>query len=257
MIRLARYAVGAKKLVADNSPAILTAAAVAGVVTTVYLAVRATPQAHADILNEQSERSDEVTLVEKVKLTYKYYIPAAATGTATIACIIGANTINTTRTTALASAVGFSEAAFKNYREKVVEHIGVSKETAVHDEVIRESVEKNPPNDSSIILTGKGKQLFRDDYSGAYFESSMEAVKRAINDTNYQILNDDYASLNDLLRRFGARPSTVGNEVGWNTEKRLDERFSTQLVTDDDDETRACIVITYSKNPIREYDRFG
>ena len=257
MIRLARYAGAARKLVADNSPAILTAAAVAGVVTTVYLAVRVTPQAHTDILNEQSERTEELTPIEKVRLTYKYYIPAAATGTATIACIIGANTINSTRTTALASAVGLSEAAFKNYREKVVEHIGVSKETAVHDEVMKDSVEQNPPKEGSIILTGKGKQLFRDDYSGAYFESSMEAVKRAINDTNYQILNDDYASLNDLLRRLGARTSTVGNEVGWNTEKRLDERMSAQLVTDDDGEERACIVITYSKNPIREYDRFG
>lgn len=257
MIRLARYAVGARKLVADNSPAILTAAAVAGVVTTVYFAVRVTPQAHADIQNEQSERLDEVTLAEKVKLTYKYYIPAAVTGTATIACIIGANSINSTRTTALASAVGLSEAAFKNYREKVVEHIGVSKETAVHDDVMKETVEQNPPNDNAIILTGKGKQLFRDDYSGAYFESSMESVKRAVNDTNYQILHNDYASLNDFLRRLGARTSTVGNEVGWTTEKRLEERMSAQIVTDDDGETRACIVITYSKNPIRDYDRFG
>jgi hypothetical protein len=257
MIRLARYAGAARKLVADNSPAILTAAAVAGVVTTVYLAVKATPQAHADILNEQSERTDEVPLVDKVKLTYKYYIPAAATGAATIACIVGANTVNTKRSAALASAVGLSEAAFKNYREKVVEHIGATKETAVHDEVMKDTVGQNPPNEGSIIVTGKGKQLFRDDYTGVYFESSMEAVKRAINDTNYQILNEDYASLNDLLRRFGARPSSVGNEVGWTTEKRLEERFSAQIINDDDDDTRACIVISYSKNPIRDYDRFG
>lgn len=256
MNRLARYAGAAQKLVADNSPTILTVAAVTGVIATTYLVAKAAPKAHIDILNEQSERVDELDLADKVLLTYKHYIPAVVTGTLTVSCIIMANSINMKRTSALAGAVGLSELAFKNYRDKVVEHIGGKKEERVHDEVMQDFVEANPAG-SQFIVSDSGKQLFCDRYSERYFESDMESVKRAVNDTNFQILEDDYASLNDLYRRLEIKPSSVGEELGWTTEKRLEARYSAQIITDENGRTRACIVIEYAKNPIRNFDRFG
>jgi len=253
MIRLTRYAGVARKLVSDNSPAILTAVAVVGVVTTAVLVGKAAPKAHQDILHAQSEQTDEITLVEKVRLTYKHYIPAAVTGASTIACIIGANTVSTKRSAALASAVGLSEYAFKEYREKVVEQLGEKKETKIHDEVMQDVVRRNPVSESSVIVTGGGRSLFLDNYTKTYFESDYESVRSAVNDINEQIYGQDYASLNDFFNRLSVPGSVVGDEVGWTHDNKLEVRYSAVLTADG----RPCVVIDYWKNPIRDYNRFG
>lgn len=253
MIRLARYAGAAKKLVGDNSPAILTAVAVVGVVTTALLVAKAAPKAHCDLLHLASESTEKIELIDKVIHTYKHYIPAAAVGTATIACIIGANTINTKRSAALASAYGLTELAFKEYRDKVVEHIGEKKEEKVHDEVMKDVVNRNPLSSNQIILTGAGRSLFLDNFSLRYFETDMETVRRAVNDVNDQIFSEMYASLNDFYRRIGLDASQIGEEVGWTVDKKLEVRYSTQLT----DDGRPCVVIDYVKKPIRDFHRFG
>lgn len=249
MTRLASLAGSAQKLVTNNSPAILTAAAVVGVVATAVLVAKAAPKAHTDIQNEKSERTDEVTLVDKTLLVYKYYIPAAATGAATIACIIGANTISTKRSAALASAVGLSEYAFKEYRQKVVEQLGENKETKVHDAVMQDVVNRNPVSDNQVIITGNGKSLFLDNFSERYFESDMESVRRAVNDINEQIFGEDSASLNDFYNRIGIRGSKLGDELGWNQTNKLEIRYSTALSEDN----RPCVVIDYRKAPLNDY----
>lgn len=253
MNRLARYAGAAQKLVADNSPTILTVAAVAGVVTTVVLVAKAAPKAHMDILNEQSERTDELDLADKVLLTYKHYLPAVGTGVLTISCIIMANTINAKRTSALAGAVGLSELAFKNYREKVVEHIGEKKETKVHDEVMQDVVNRNPLGDNQVIITGKGPSLFLDNFTERYFQSDMESIRRAVNDINEQIFAQDSASLNDFYNAIGIKGNKVGDDLGWTQTNKLEIRYSATLTEDG----VPCGVIDYRKSPIRDYWKVG
>lgn len=252
MIRLASYAGAAKKLVADNSPAILTAVAVVGVVTTAILVAKAAPKAHIDLLNEESERPGEADLTDKILLTYKYYIPAVATGTATIACIIGANTISSKRSAALASAYGLTELAFKEYREKVIEQVGEKAETKVHDAVMKDVVDRLPDG-GQIIVTDGGSQLFLDRYTERLFDSDMETVRGAVNDINEIIFADMYASLNDFYRLLGVPTSTVGEELGWTTDVPLRVRYSTQLYKG----KRAAVVIDFEKAPVRGYNTFG
>lgn len=251
MIRLASYAGAAKKLVADNSPAILTAVAVVGVVTTAILAAKASPKAHMDILNQESEQTDPLIFTDKVLLTYKYFIPAVAVGTATIACVIGANTISTKRSAALASAFGLTELAFKEYRETVVEHIGDKKEERIHDDVVKKAVDRTAPFTDQIILAGSGKSLFMDYFSGRYFESDMESVRRAVNDVNAQIHDDMYASLNDFYQRVGLDSSRVGEEMGWTHDAMLEVRYSATLTPNN----QPCVVVDYVKQPVRDYFR--
>lgn len=253
MLHLAQFASKTQKLISDNSPAILTAVAVVGVVSTVVLAVRATPQAHLDISNQASEQVDPVSVTDKVLLTWRYYIPTVAVGTATIACVIGANTISTKRQAALAGAYGLTELAFKEYRQKAVEEIGAKKEERIHDEIMKDVVTRNPPSDNQIIMTGTGNQLFLDKYSMRYFESDMETVRRAVNDVNEQRHNEMYASLNDFYRRIGLSSSSVGEEMGWTLDEKLEVRYSSQLTP----EGKACVTLEYVKMPIRDYNKLS
>ena len=243
----------AQRLVTDNSPAILTAVAVAGVVSTSILAAKASPNAVRDIQDAESERIDPLTPVEKVKLTWTYFIPAAAAGSVTIACIIGANTVSSKRQAALMSAYTLSERVFHEYRDKVEETIGVEKNERIRDDIAQDRITNNPVSSNQVILTGNGEVLCQDSYTGKYFRSSMQALKKAQNDLNAQIINDMYASQNEFHAMLGIPPCKYGDEFGWNTNKLLELDIRGGMSEDEE----PCLVVDYNVEPNRGYHKFG
>lgn len=255
---IARTLSNLKKLTFDNSPLILTGVAVAGVVTTTVLAVKATFQAaeviqeeHAVLLEEvgSSERMAPMTSRYKAELVWKLYIPAVATGVSTIACVVGANTISTRRNAALVSVYSLTETAFKEYRAKVAETIGDTKAQKIRDEVAKDRIDKNPVSNSEVIITGGGEQLCYESMSGRYFKSDMETIRRAMNDINARVINDMSASQNEFNDLIGLASTTYGEEVGWNLDHMLDIIFTAHLA----DDGRPCISLDYSVQPVRGF----
>lgn len=242
----------AKKL-SENAPTILTGLSAAGVITTAYLAGTASFKA-AEIIRRDRETSTsdyEPTFKGDFRLVWQLYIPAIGVGSATIIGIVLANRIGTRRAAALAAAYSISEKAFSEYKEKVVETIGKNKEQKVRDEVAQDRVTQNPPSSGVVVVGGVGDTLFMDKWSGRYFTSDMESVKKAMNDTNYEILNQTYASLTDLYGRLGLQPTKESDNVGWNSDKLLEFQFSTTM----SDDQRACIVIDFDVAPTRNFFR--
>ena len=235
-----------QKLAIDNSPQILTAIGVVGTVSTAVLAGKAGYR-YARILSEQSPWLDRR---EKLELTWKEFIPPATTGVLTVVCILGANHIGTRRAAGLAAAYSLSERAFTEYREKVVERVGVKQEQSVRDEIAQDRVSATPGS-REIIISGT-KVLCLDSYTGRYFESDMETLKKAQNDTNYQILNDMYATLTDFYDRIGLPKTRFSDEVGWSNSELLELEFSTALT----DDQKPCLVITFKASPVRDYYQF-
>ena len=80
---------------AKHSPEILTGIGIAGMITTTVMAVRATPKALI-LIEERKEEigAEELEVADVVKTTWFCYIPAAITGTLSIACLIGASSVN-------------------------------------------------------------------------------------------------------------------------------------------------------------------
>ena len=99
------------------SPTILTCIGAAGVVATAVLAVKATPKADS-LIKADSRRNHDgdpyaATKLEAVKSCWKCYMPAAATGVATIICIFGANTLNKKQQASLASAYALVNRSYR------------------------------------------------------------------------------------------------------------------------------------------------
>ena len=115
---------GAAKLLKKHSPEILTGIGIVGMIATTVTAVRATPKALELIDEREIEEKKRLSNVEVIQTTWKCYIPAAVTGTLSVACLIGASSVNLHRNAALATAYTISEAAMKEYREKTVERTG-------------------------------------------------------------------------------------------------------------------------------------
>lgn len=238
-----------------HSPEILTGLGIAGMITTTILAVKATPKALREI--EEFEECilcdhEKIKPIDAVKITWKYYIPAAVTGTVSIACLIGASSVNVRRNTALATAYKLSETALSEYKEKVVETIGEKKEKAVKNAIAKEHIEKNPVKQNEIVITGKGDTLCYDSLFGRYFKSDMDTLKKIENDLNRRMRNDNYISLNEFYYEIGLDSVTAGNLLGWNIDKGyIDLDFSSQLAADG----TPCLVISFGTPPAYDYDR--
>lgn len=253
---LATIAKDIRKFASKRSPEILTGIGIAGMITTTILAVRATPKALKLIEEQKEEESvDELSSFEVVKAAWKPYIPAMVTCIASTACLIGASSVNTKRNAALATAYKLSETALSEYRDKVVETIGEKKERIVRDKVAEERVKKNPVSKNEVIVTGNGKTLCFDPISGRYFMCSIETIKKAENTLNKQMLHDisGYVSLNEFYDELGLDHTSVGNDLGWNTNQLIDIDFSSQL----NDNGEPSVVLDYLVAPKCDYYNFS
>lgn len=239
--------------VAKHSPEILVGAGIVGMFTTVVLAVKATPKAL--ILMEEKKKEEQVetlTATETIKATWKCYIPTAAMGALSTACIIGASTVNMKRNAALATAYTSTAAALKEYQEKVIDTIGEKKEKAIKDAIAKDKVEKNPVKNNEIVYTGKGDTLCYDAHGGRYFKSDIEKIRRVVNELNRTMTYNHYVSLNDFYYELGLKHTKSGDDLGWNLDGGLIEvHFSSQLTEDGE----PCLVIDYSVAPRYDYSR--
>jgi Family of unknown function (DUF6353) len=250
LVPILRSAVAGVK---HNSPIILTGLAVGGVVTTAVLAVRATPKA-IRILEDStlSWQKDGEPMVknrrlETLRLVWPLYIPAALTGAATIAAIIGAQSINSRRQAALIGAFTITEGAFQEYREQVTEALGKTKEKAVHEKIVQKHVDENPPTD--FVVMGAGNVLCFDVYTGRYFESTMEKIRKAQNDFNEMLEGDIYLALNEFYTILGLDEALVGEQMGFASENRLKIEFDSGVAPDG----RPYLAMSYRALPRQDY----
>lgn len=251
--KFALFVKNTQNAISRHSPEILTGLGIAGMLTTTVLAVKATPKALRSIEDAEYEKGEKLTIPETVKVCWKHYIPAAATGVTATACLIGANKIHISRTTALAAAYKLSETALDEYREKVVETLGEKKERNIRDKVAEQQVKNNPASRSEIIVTGNGDTRFFDPMSGRHFFSSIEKIKKAENELNKEMLHNigGYMSLNDFYDAIDVPHADVGEVIGWNTDNLIDMDVSAQV----DDDGMPSIVLEYLNRPEYGYDQ--
>lgn len=235
------------KSLRSNSPTILTGVGISGVLSTAYLTARAA-YASYDVLNLDSKGEwregvfypTKLSKKEQFKKVWKLYVPAAASGIVTTTCIVGANRIGTKRAAAAYSLLTVSERALSEYREKVIEEIGVKKEQAIRDTIAQDRVNAAPP--AQMIVVGTNKVLCFEGHTGRYFESNMETLRRAENDINAQMFRDNEANLNDFYHLVGLEPTSTSSRTGWNVDKMLKLQFSSVISPDG----QPCLAFEYN-----------
>lgn len=232
-----------------NSPTILTGLAVTGFVTTVFMAIKATPKA-VYLLEELREHTleqmdEEPKILDKAQVLWKPYLPAALMGATTIICIVGANHINLRRNAALLSLYSLADVTLKEYQKKVVDTIGRSKEDHIRADLAQDQMDRHPIDQKTIIVTNKGTQLFFDGISGRYFYSDIQLMKKIQNDLNHRLLTDMYITLNDLYFEMGLEGIMLGNDMGWEVNNMLEFRFDSRITPDE----KSCIVLNHLVRP--------
>lgn len=237
------------KALKDNSPSILTAFGVTGTITTAYLASKASFKAAETIRFEQAylaskDKDTHLDYKEKTKLVWKLYIPAAVSGVLTIGCTISSTRIGSRKAAALTAVYSLTEKAFSEYKEKVVETLGENKERAIRDELAQDKVTKNPPPHQyrEVIISGPGNVLCCELFTGRYFNSDMETIRKAANDVNEKIIHEMYVTLSFFYYLIGLPYTSYSSEIGWDSDRLMELQFSTVLT----DDGRPCLAFEYN-----------
>lgn len=244
---------GGLSLAKENSPVILTGLAVGGVILTAVLAARAVPKAIKIIEEEETFRKEEADIRAKkeeevlkkdydetfdsvyepvsnrdiIKLTWKCFVPAAICGGLTIACIVGAQKINTIRQAAMAASYEILRNSYDDYRYHVRESLDKKKyeeiEQKIKESKVQRVLEEHPltQKDYDILDAEAGAAVFVEPTTGHRFVSTYEKVYRAIDDVN-EMLNsnmgsENFISIATLLMRAGDTNSypAVATTKGW------------------------------------------
>ena len=216
-----------------NLPSILSGAAIAGLVATIWTTYKAAPEIESamesakwDKVTDAEEKAedgesvdvDNVTLNawETFKAVAPYVWKPVACGVFTAGCIVGAQVLNVQRLTMLAGAYKLSEEKLKTYEEKAKEILGDKKAEEVHDAMAKELTPDVPDDPNNIISTKKGDMLCYDIFSGRYFRSSVEAIRTAESKMNKRLANGDYATVNELYIWLDLPCIKLGDHFGWN-----------------------------------------
>lgn len=237
-----------------NSGSILTGIGAAGVVVTSVIAVKSTPKAIHILEEAKKEKGEDLTAIETIRTAGPIYIPAIISGVSTIACIFGANILNKRSQAALASAYMFLDNSYKEYKNKVSELYG---DDANNN--IREEIAKDKYKDYNKSFTDD-KQLYFDEYSGRYFQSTPEDIQKAEYELNRTLSIDDEAYLNDWYKYIGLDPLDHGRDFGWSTGINYEQYWQswidfshTKTVLDDGLE---CIIISFDQEPVNNFEDY-
>lgn len=237
-----------------NSSTILTCIGAAGVVTTSVMAVKATPKAMTLIEEAKEEKGEDLTKMEIVRVAYPVYIPSVLVGVSTIACIFGANALSKRQQATLMSAYALLDNSYKEYKNKVKELYGEDADIQVRQEIAKDKYEE------SDIVVEDNKQLFYDEFSERYFESTMEDVIWAEYELNRAIVAYGGAYLNDFYDFLNIPATDYGDHIGWSAGLLAEAYRSTwvdfehvKTVMDDGLE---CYIIVMQHEPVPDFDEY-
>lgn len=234
---------GAKK----HSPEILIGMGIAGAASSVIFAVKATPKAMILLEEKRQELGvEKLEAKEIIKTAAPVYIPTAVSFGMSVACIVGASSVNARRNAALTAAYTLSESTLRTYRDKVLETVGEDKEREIRQKAAIEQQQRTPEPQTLVVSSAAGQLKCFDSLSGRYFVSTKNEIDKAVNEFNRQLRDDMRISLNDWYDLIGLDTNKLGDMLGWDIERGYVETcYASRL----DEDGLPCLVVNYVEPP--------
>lgn len=205
-----------------NSATILTVAATAGVIITSVLSAKAAIKASRVLAHKEEKKGEKLTFEETISAVWTIYIPPVVAGISTITCVFGANILNQRQQASLASAYALIENSYKEYKAKLKELYGEEAHNNIIDAIAVKKCEDVYISAGGLesaynqeIESDTEPRLFYDEYSGRYFESTIEKVLLAEYHLNRNYILRGFARLNDFYEFLGLEQTDYDEAVGW------------------------------------------
>lgn len=150
----------------------------------------------------------------KPKAFVKTYWPSMVLGAATMTSIALAEKANLAEIGVLTGACGYLASKAKGLEEAVkksMTSVDEEKQAEVQKEVVKYVKMPGP----SVEETGRGDVLCLEDYSGRWFRSSEESVRRAVREFKKMYDEGKYVCFNDLYILLGIVDTQFGFDWGY------------------------------------------
>ena len=228
---------------------IFTTLSVIGVGLTVLSTIKDTTKA-CKLIDEKME------LKEKIKKTWKCYIPSGIVATTTILCIVYSDHISQKEKASLIAALMATQNNYANLRNSINEVCDDDLKNKINNKVIDNKIPKE------LYIERTGEKLFYEEYTCNFFISTIDAVLKAEYAFNKQLSVVGYATLNDFYGFLGICETEAGEYLGWSVYKGVNKVATVNPWVDfvhekmEDDDGVEYHYINYSNQPTVNYDMF-
>lgn len=226
-----------------NSPTILFGAGIALGVATVVSSCKATLKLealldetksnlevaqtldHADYSEKDRQRDVAVIYVQTAARVTKLYGPALILGTLSVAALTGSHRILNSRNAALTAAYTAIDKAFSEYRQRVTDEFGETKDRELRYGSDLKTVvieDKNGPKKKSLKVAGEGSRSM---YARIFDEHNQNWSPQPEYNIAFLRLQQNYANdrlrarghlfLNEVYDLLGMDHTPAGSQVGW------------------------------------------
>lgn len=240
------------KTVVRNLPKICIGLGVASLTTSIFLTIKATPKALAikdSVLMEMDEATNDSIVIEKVhkgaifvKRYAPIYAPSFLLAGLSVGLFLGAQKIQIRRTEMLVTAYSLGEKAFSKYQDKVIDRLGEKTHLETMDALAEDTVKDVIFDPAEAIITTFGDTRCYDAFSGRYFLSDINNIRRAENEIVKRLGDVGCCTVNDFYEELGLPSIKAGGIVGWDANDiYIDVNYSSIL----DPTDTPCLVIDY------------
>lgn len=252
------------KFVERNSQVILAGMSMASTIGAVVLTAEATPKAMQIITDEEWSRHELLEPKEKVKLTWKCYIPAGMLTLLSCVCTLGGTKIGLGKQAELMSMVAAGENLYERYRQKVQTVLGKEEENQIQTLMAQEEFEKKPevirqasggglimPASLGIYDTGEGDELILEAWTGKLLRGSEQALKNHCAEFNQMCSNSPatFFPMTDWYYEANMHAPQGANIVGYSSEYRM-----VAVNFEWDSPAHIYKIMTYENNPKAEFN---
>ena len=181
---------------------------------------------------EEASKKDLAIVYAQTGLKFvKLYGPSVALGAASIACILGSNSIMRKRNAGLAAAYAAVDLGFKDYRNRVVERFGKELDRELRYNIQAKEVEETVTNEDGTETTVKrtvqvvDPNLRFNEYTRCFDETCENWTKNAEDNLYFLLQVQNWANeklkakghlyLNEVLDMLGMERTKAGQIVGW------------------------------------------
>lgn len=202
----------------ENRSDILFGAGVTSVITAGIIAATSTYKGiiEAGRIKASSHR-EELTGKEKAKLILKHGTAPVALMSLGVCMLVKSKLDDKNNIAILTNGLLLSEEALRAKDAAIDQQPQKIKDDIRHKEAEVRMNSTNLPSNTPNVGPNP-TTLFFESYTGQYFRSDIESVRRAINDFNRDVQNRDYCSFNELLFALGLEQCELGEKFGWSSE---------------------------------------
>jgi hypothetical protein len=191
-----------KDLIRKDKQFIFNFAAVIGVGLTMATTIKATTKACKLV-------DDKMSTKEKIKKTWKFYIPPTMVAATTMLCIIYSDTVAVNQKMSLLSALIATQNKYRDLRQGVDEVC----DPETREEILKRTVREKVPKELYIERTEE--KIFWEEYSCKFFTSTIDNVLKAEYLFNKQLSVTGMCSLNEFYDMLGIKKTEAGEYLGW------------------------------------------